>query len=355
MERPDLSQTTIEVYAYITWLEKKLTQKAELKKREARPVEPSEPPTTLNVISISRDGFAKRTPRHLYSRQRRSGMGVYELETAPTSPRGQAVSDHPALLAIADESKNVLLITDLGRVFRLAVSQIAVGDVRDKGAALATHISFHPNEQLVAVLPEDRGEHVALVSERGWVQRIRRSFLGKNLFPGMTFHDVKQGGKITAACWTRGADELFIGTKLGKAIRFRETQISERNGGLGLRVDQGDVTVAITAVLQTSGVLLVSHDGKGTIRLMSGFRMNKAPGAGAKVAIKTNHLIDAITIRDRDDLFIIADSGKIIRFKANEIPKKEGVVQGVNCMTVKDGEVTAVVVSKPNSINQKVT
>ncbi len=337
MERPDLSQTTIEVYAYITWLEKKLTQKVAVKKREKAVAEPSEPPTTINVISISRDGFAKRTPRHFYSRQRRSGMGVYELETA--------VSDHPALLTIADENENILLITDLGRVFRLAVNKISVGDMRDKGEALAAHVSFHPNEQLIAALPEDRGEHVALVSERGWVQRIRRSFLGKNLFPGMTFHDVNQSGKITAACWTRGTDELFIGTRLGKAIRFRETQISERNGGLGLRVDQGDVTVAITAVLQTSGVLLISHDGKGTVRLMSGFRMNKAPGAGAKVAIKTNHLIDAITVRNRDDLFIIADSGKMIRFKADEIPKKEGVVQGVNCMAVKGARVTAVAIN----------
>lgn len=338
MERPDLSQSTPEIRAYITHLETELARLSEGKRRSSPLAEPSEPETTLNVITISHRGTAKRTPRHLYSRQRRSGMGVFDLETAET--------DYPAHLAVADESDNLLLVTSLGRIFRLAVSKIAVGDVRDNGESLAEHIRFHPNEQLVAALPDEGGEYMVMVSERGWVQRIRKSFLGKNLFPGMSFHDVKHGGNITSACWTRGSDELFIGTKLGKGIRFRETQVPERGGCLGVRVDQGDVTMAVTAVIESSGVFLISHDGKGTIRKMSGFRMNKAPGAGAKVALKTDNMIGAVTVKEGDDLFIISDVGKIIRFKADEVPPKEGVVQGVNCMAVRNDEVTAVTATR---------
>ena len=338
MERPDLSQTTPDIRAYITHLETELARLSEGRRRSSTPAEPSEPETTLNVITISHRGIAKRTPRHLYLRQRRSGMGVFDLETAET--------DHPAHLAVADESDNLLLVTSLGRVFRLAVAKIAVGDVRDHGESLAEHIRFHPNEQLVTALPDEGGEFMIMVSERGWVQRIRKSFLGKNLFPGMSFHDVKHGGNITAASWTRGSDELFIGTKLGKGIRFRETQVPERGGCLGVRVDQGDVTVAVTAVIESSGVFLISHDGKGTIRKMSGFRMNKAPGAGAKVALKTNNMIGATTVKEGDDLFIISDVGKIIRFKADEVPPKEGVVQGVNCMAVRNDVVTAVTATR---------
>lgn len=338
MDRPDLSQTSAEIRTYITYLETELTRLTAGKQRAAAPPEPSEPETTLNVISISRRGEAKRTPRHLYSRQRRSGMGVFDLETAD--------SDYPTLLTIADQSSNILLVTSLGRVFRLAVAKIYVGDVRDKGESLAQHIQFHPNEKLIAALPEDGGEYMVMVSERGWVQRIRKSFLGKNLFPGMSFHDVKHGGNITAACWTRGTDELFIGTLQGKGIRFRESQVPERGGCLGLRVDQGDVTVAVTAVIESSGVFLLSHDGKGTVRQMSGFRMNKAPGAGAKVALKTDKMVGAVTVRRGDDLFIISEGGKIIRFPADDVPPKEGVVQGVNCMALRNDVVTAVTAAR---------
>ncbi|MCP5098183.1 MAG: hypothetical protein GY943_21755 [Chloroflexi bacterium] len=74
--------------------------------------------------------------------------------------------------------------------------------------------------------------------------------------------------------------------------------------------------------------------------------MNKAPGAGAKVAMKTGNMVNALTVNEKDDLFIIAQSGKIIRFKAEEVPPKGGVVQGVNCMSVRNDVVTAVVVAQ---------
>jgi DNA gyrase subunit A len=336
MERPDLSDMTPEIEAYIAYLEDEIMRLSPGKRRA--PAEPSEPETTLQLISISHDRVAKRTPRHLYGRQRRSGMGVFDLDVDEP--------DHPAHLVIADESANLLLITNLGRAFRLPVNKIPVGEVRDRGESLAKHIDFRPNELLVSALPEDGGNYLIMVSQRGWVQRIRRSFLGKNLFPGMSFHDVKHGGDITAACWSRGTDELFIATVQGKGIRFRETQVPERNGCLGVRVDVGDEVAAVTAVNQTSGVFLLSDDGKGTIRNMSGFRMNKAPGAGAKVAMKTDNLVNALTISEKDDLFIISQTGKIIRFKADEVPPKDGVVQGVNCMSVRNDVVTAVVVAQ---------
>ena len=90
--------------------------------------------------------------------------------------------------------------------------------------------------------------------------------------------------------------------------------------------------------------ILIGADGKGTIRLMSGFAANKAPGSGGKIAIKTDHLIGAATIREQDDIFAISRLSKIIRFQAIEIPPKSGVVQGVNCMSLRSDEVTALTV-----------
>jgi DNA gyrase subunit A len=177
------------------------------------------------------------------------------------------------------------------------------------------------------------------------VQRVAASYFGKSLIPGMSFHDVKQGGQITAVCWSNGRDEIFLATQQAQGIRFRETQVPARGGCLGLRVDPSDEVVAVTGVVESSGVFVVGHDGKGTIRQMSGFRMNKAPGAGGKTILKTDQLIGAVTVNEADDIFILAQSGKIIRFQANEVPPKEGVVQGVNCMGLRNDVVTAVAVA----------
>jgi DNA gyrase subunit A len=76
---------------------------------------------------------------------------------------------------------------------------------------------------------------------------------------------------------------------------------------------------------------------------MSGFNSNKMPGASGKVAIKTDHLTGAVTVSDTDDIFIVSRLGKIIRFQTVEVPAKEGVVQGVNCMALRADETVAVV------------
>jgi len=338
LERPDLNNVAHEVKAYIEALETELARwQSRRDTATGTELEPGEPPTTLNVITISARGLAKRTPRHLYGRQRRGGMGVFDLETAGDDP--------PAVLALADESEVVLLFTDFGRAFRLPVASLAETPVRGHGQTLAAMLQFRPHERIVAALPESGGAYVALVSQRGWVRRVRSNYLGKSLIPGTSFHDVKEGGYLTAACWTPGNGQLFIATRLGKAIRFLESQVPTR-GCLGIRVDVDDAARAVTAVHPDSGVFLLGNDGKGTIRLMAGFSANKAPGAGGKVAMKTDDLIGAVTVSEEDDIFVISELSKIIRFGVDEVPAKEGVVQGVNCIALRNDKVTALTVSR---------
>jgi len=99
--------------------------------------------------------------------------------------------------------------------------------------------------------------------------------------------------------------------------------------------------VAITPVRQESGVFLVSSDGKGTVRAMEGFAPNKSCGGSGKLAIKSNHVVAALAIDQAQDIFIISQLGKIIRFRADEVPPSEGVVQGVVCMSLRGDEVAA--------------
>ncbi|WP_420640606.1 DNA gyrase C-terminal beta-propeller domain-containing protein [Candidatus Leptofilum sp.] len=340
LERPDLSNVSPDVLAYIEALEAALlkSKSSQSTRRRSAEVEPSEPPTTQQVITISQRGVAKRTARHLYGRQRRSGIGVFDLEVDE--------HDFPAHIAVADESERLLLFSNLGRVFPLAVADIHQTDeLRAPGESLISKFPFHGNEHIVGTLRAEAGQYVVLASQRGWVQRVAASYFGKSLIPGMSFHDVKRGGQITAVTWTNGSEEIFLATQQAQGIRFRETQVPARGGCLGLRVAPDDEVVAVASVTESSGVFVVGHDGKGTIRLMSGFRMNKAPGAGGKTIFKSDQLIGAVTVQENDDIFILAQGGKMIRFRASEVPPKTGVVQGVNCMEVRNDLVTAVAVA----------
>jgi len=347
LERPDLSEVTPEIRAYIEALEVKLaqTQVSTKTKRapdyddsEASTDEFTEPPTTLNVITVSAGGIIKRTPRHLYTRQRRGGMGVFDLDVPEQDP--------PTLLAVADQNNTLVVFTNQGRTYRLPVSTLPESIVRARGVALSKHLPLRPDEHIVALLPEDGGSQVALVGERGWVNVIRASFVGSSLIPGTMYHDAKKHGPLAAACWANSDEDLFIATKQGLAIRFAVKRVPP-SGCLGIRLDKSDVAIAIAAVDEGSGlsrsssVFLLSTEGKGSIRLMSGFRANKSPGGGGKHAIKAEELAGAVAVDESDDLFVISRHSKIIRFQAKEIPPKTGTVQGVNCVALRGDEATA--------------
>ncbi|MCS6827853.1 MAG: hypothetical protein NZ553_14675 [Caldilinea sp.] len=337
MERPDLSGASPEVLAYIEALEARLAEFEATEtagERRETSFEPHEAPTTVNVITVSAGGFAKRTPRHLYTRQRRGGMGVFDLD-APTN-------DTAAFLAVADASDFLLLLTNQGRVFRVAVADIPEREVRSKGESLLARFPLRPEERLAVVLPDRSAESafLVLVTERGQVRRIARQYMGASLQPGVVLLDPREGGAPAAACWSSGADDLFLVTRTGLAIRFAE-RLAPMRGCLGMRVEPGDRVVSVVATKSDGGVFLLSEDGKGTIRLMSGFSANKSPGAGGKVAMKAGAVVGATAVEEDSDVFIISKLGKIIRFRAGETPAKEGVVQGVNCMTLRGDECIA--------------
>lgn len=337
-ERPDLSDIPADVVAYIEALEARLQERGEGTRSNRPAALPDELPTTKVIVTISHDGIAKRTPRHLYGRQRRGGMGIFDLDVP--------ADDSPAQLAHADAEDTLILLTDDGRVFRLPLSSLPESPVRARGQALRDLLPLRPNERIAGALPEGGGQYVILLSKRGWVRRVQAAYLGKNLIPGTAFHDLKEGGPLVAACWSAGAGDLFLASREGKGIRFMERQVPVR-GCLGIRLDPTDEAVAVAAVGPEGGVFLLGEDGQGTVRLMSGFSANKAPGAGGKVAMKSDRVVGAARVGVNDELFVISRLGKLIRFAAEEIPFKEGGVQGVACMSLRADEAVAIAVAPP--------
>ncbi len=342
MDRPDLNHADPAIIAYIEYLEgelKRLRWKpavSEPQPLDLPPLEPDEPPTTWNIVTLTRAGLLKRTPRHLYSRQRRGGMGIFDLETRE--------QDEPINLSLVDENQTLLLFTDRARAFRLVVNKISASPVRSRGESISAMFALEPEEHFVVALPTQASGYISLVSQRGMVRSLRHHLFGDYLKPGTSFFNYREAGPLAAASWTTGDSDLFIATRKGVAIRFSEKLVPPQ-GILGIRVDPQDAVTAITPVRPDSRVFLLGSNGKGTIRSMDGFNPNKSPGGSGKNAMKTDQLISAVTVNPADDLFIITRLSKIIRFKAGEIPETDGVVQGVQCVTLRNDECISMVKS----------
>ena len=231
-ERPDLNQLDPAVRAYIESLEAELDRlragDGDFPGDADAPPEPSEPPTTLNLITLSASGLAKRTPRHLYGRQRRGGMGIFDLEAPDDDP--------PINLAIADESATVILLTDHARAFRLPVSKLPDSEVRARGQSITADLKLNPDERIVAILSDVGRGYVALLSQSGFVRCVPGHLFGETLSPGTEMYNLERLGPLAAACWTPGSSDLFIATRAGLGIRFSEKQVSMQ-GGPGIRLE----------------------------------------------------------------------------------------------------------------------
>lgn len=339
MKRPDLSAVQPEIRRYIEYLEAQLPNIALHAEATDLAVEKpvfSEPETTQCIFTLTRSGLCKRTYRHLYSRQHRGGMGVFDIEVSG--------DDEPVYLSAFDERQVVLIFTNFARVFRFNPRNIEPTPVRSKGVDAFSRLGLEQGERVVAILPEQAQGYVALVSEVGKVKLLRHHLFGEHMRQGINVFAVQEFGLLAAACWTPGHADLFIATKAGMAIRFPEKTVPP-TGSLGIRITEQDQVVSITPVQDDTNVFLLGSDGKGTLRMMSGFAANKSPGGMGKIAIRNSQVIGASGVDLDRDIFIITRAAKIIRVNASEIPPTEGVVQGVSCVALRQDSAVAFVMS----------
>jgi DNA gyrase subunit A len=265
-------------------------------------------------------------------------MGMFGFETTG--------DDEPAVLAGAEDHQNLLFFTNQARVFRQSIQTIPPTQVNDRGGIVTERFSLEPDEKVVTILPEQARGYVALVSKGGRVRCLRHHLFGEHMRPGTPMYNTKDFGPLASACWTPGDGELFLITQQGMAIRFSEKAIAPQ-GDQGIRLAKEDSVIGVTPVYADSNVFIISADGRGTLRQMSGFAPNKSPGGSGKIAIKSTKVVGALSVEMNDDLFAISRLGKVIRFPVSEVPETEGVVQGVNCMGLRGDEVIAIYKSGP--------
>src|SRR5512145_924005 len=343
VSRPNLAQLDPAVRQYIEYLEAELARSRAIQAIQSRkprpallaaagdeetslpPLETEEAPTTINTVAITGAGLAKRTPRHLYGRQRRGGMGIFDLDGPEDDP--------VRILLTSEPDRHLLLFTNQARAFRLSVNQIVEGPVRSKGQSIIGKWILQEGEYFVAALPDEASGAVVLLSQDGFVRYLRHHVFGEYMKPGTAMYDSRRFGTLATVCRTNGDADLLIVSRHGKGIRFAEKLVPPQ-GGLGLRLESGDRAVGVVSINDDSSVFMADAQGRGTIRLMSSFSANKSAGGGGKIVMNSTEIVTTLPVEGGDDIFMISRLSKIVRFMVDEVPPKEGNVQGVNCMAL---------------------
>ena len=292
------------------------------------------------VITITHQGYIKRTAVSTYRTQRRGGRGV----------QGAASKDEDFIehLFIANTHSQILFFTDRGKCYWLKVYDIPQGGRAARGRAIVNLIGCEPGEKVEAfagVKEFDDNHYVVMATEKGIVKKTILSAYGKPRKGGIYAIEIRNGDKLIEAKITDGENDILLGTREGKSIRFYEGNIRPSGrktmGVKGITLSSKDDRVIGMLVVKREGTILVGTErGYGKRTDVIQYRTQTRGGKGVltmRCTEKTGKMVNIMEVVDRDDLIVITDSGVLMRQPVADIRTIGRVTQGVRLVKLDKG------------------
>ncbi|CAM2007508.1 DNA gyrase subunit A [Acanthopleuribacter pedis] len=291
------------------------------------------------VITCSHRGYIKQTPLTIYKEQKRGGKGRLGMRTHD--------DDFVEYMFVAQTHDYLMVFTNFGKVYWIKVHQIPQTDAANKGKAIVNLIGFEDGERAVAFnAVREFSDDVNLVfaTRKGLVKRTVLSAFKNIRANGIRAISIQEGDELINVRQTTGESEIFLASKLGKAIRFAETEVRQTGrssmGVTGIRLSDGDTVVEMAVINEDSGsILTISELGYGKRTLVSEYRLQGRGGFGSlnmKKTDKTGSISGVRYIKDHDSVLIISQLGKLIRLDLTTIRDIGRVTQGVRLIQLDD-------------------
>lgn len=292
------------------------------------------------VLTITHQGYIKRTALNTYRTQRRGGRGVQGATS-----REEDFVEH---LFIANTHNFMLFFTDQGKCYWLKVYDIPQGGRATRGRAIVNLIGCDPGERVeafVSVKEFDENHYIIMATEKGIIKKTVLSAYGNPRKGGIYAIDIRQEDKLIEARITNGENDILIGTREGKSIRFSERDVRSSGrktmGVKGIRLSAKDDQVVGMLVVKREGTILVATEkGYGKRTDVIQYRTQKRGGKGVltmRCTNKTGKMVKIMEVVDSDDLIIITDAGVLMRQRMSDIRTIGRVTQGVRLVKLDDG------------------
>lgn len=298
------------------------------------------------AITVTKQGYIKRTPVSVYARQGRGGKGRLGAKA-----KNDDFVEH---LFIASTHAYLMIFTDDGQVFKIKVHEIPEADPSARGKAIVNLVQLSSDRKLVCVMPvRDFAEDVYLtmVTKKGVIKKSALSEYQNIRANGINAINIDEGDELLDVICTDGSQQILIATHDGMAVRFDESDVRPMGrvarGVRGVSLREGDFCVAVLAVSQegTEKILSISENGYGKQTQVSNYRLTKRGGKGVinmKTTAKTGKVVAAFPVKDDSEVMIITQQAKLIRIGVDKIRETGRSAQGVLLIrTSEDDRVTS--------------
>ena len=293
------------------------------------------------VVTVSRQGYVKRTSSAAYRAQTRGGRGI----TGGKSKDG----DYLSHLFVCSTHDYLLVVTDRGRMFWLKVYRLPEQERTARGRSIRNLIEgIQPDERIRSILATrnfDEGDFLLFATAKGKIKKTELKAYSRPRTAGIIATKLEDGDKLVGVELVSAGDEVLLATAGGQVVRFLEEEARPmgRNaaGVRGAALKSGDKVVDLVSGREDEYLLLATENGYGKRTRIGEFRRTKRGSQGVvgiRTAGRNGAVVGARNASRHHEVLLSTVNGMMVRIHVEEISVQGRATQGVRLVNRKDGD-----------------
>ncbi len=310
-------------------------------------------PRDNTIIAMTSLGYIKRMTVDNFKSQNRGGKGIKGMQTIE--------EDYIEDLLMTTTHHYLMFFTSFGRVYRLKAYEIPEASRTSRGLAIVNILQLNPGEKITAMIPiknYEEDKNLFMVTKKGTVKKtsiMEFSNVRKN---GLAAINLREDDELIEVKTTSKDTEIFLVTKHGMCIRFKETDVRPTGrtsmGVIGMNLSDDDEIIGMQLDHQGDSLLIVSENGLGKRTYLDEFTVQKRGGKGVKcykITEKTGDVVGVKAVNDDHEIMMITDAGIIIQLRMEDISTLGRITSGVKMINLDEG----IKVAKIAKVREKIS
>ncbi|MCM1388389.1 MAG: DNA gyrase subunit A [Bacillus sp. (in: Bacteria)] len=310
-------------------------------------------PRDNTIIAMTSLGYVKRMTVDNFKAQHRGGKGIKGMQTIE--------EDYIEDLLMTTTHHYLMFFTNFGRVYRLKAYEIPEAGRTARGTAIINLLQLNPGEKISAMIPikdYEENKNLFMVTKKGIVKKTSILEYSNVRKKGLAAINLREDDELIEVKSTDADTEIFLVTKQGMCIRFKETDVRATGrtsmGVIGMNLSDGDEVIGMQLDHQGDSLLIVSENGLGKRTYLDEFSVQHRGGKGVKcykITEKTGQVVGVKAVNDDHEIMMITTEGVIIQLRMEDISTLGRITSGVKMMNLEED----VKVAKIAKVREKVS
>jgi len=291
-----------------------------------------------STIILTSNNYLKRIPSKVYRSQDRGGKGVIAIELRE--------GDFVKQMASCMSKDYLLMLTNKGRAYWLKAYLVPEGSRYGIGKAAVNLVKLMAGERVEQIINTRifANNFLTFITRKGKIKRVTAESFSHPRSNGILAIPILAGDELADVCVSDGKSELFIATRAGKALRFKETDIRPMGRGAhgirGIRLGATDSVVNIIPALESELIATITETGLGKVTELNKYRLQKRGGKGVinvRLKDKTGNVVKSLKVGNDENILMINSKGLSITFPVSSVRITGRGASGVRLMRMDSG------------------